>query len=341
MADSGVLDLEAIGGGGGVGTLTLAGLSGGVGSYTPATDPGGPLPGPVDPVLVSNSSPLTLIGSNGDIIPLQLTATDYAALDGASGFGIPPKALTVAEGAGDGGVVRYTRATVRDIDIPVGIFGTSRGEVLDRQRRLASALRVRPGRPPVLLQYTLESGDVYQIPVWYVTGAETQIGADGRGYFCRWVLTLRCPDPFWTSVQETPFLVIAPGATTRGLLPKLARLQLSESSVLGAVEISNPGDVPADLTWEITGPGGPFTATAETGESFTINEIGDGETITVDTRTGAVTDQVGANRYATLGPAPKLFRLPEGTTTVEILLQDATISSRVVGRYRARREVVY
>jgi hypothetical protein len=239
MADSGVLDLEAIGGGGGVGTLTLAGLSGGVGSYTPATDPGGPLPGPVDPVLVSNSSPLTLIGSNGDIIRLQLTATDYAALDGASGFGIPPKALTVAEGAGDGGVVRYTRATVRD---------------------------PRPGPETV-------------------------------------------PPP--------------------------------RRHHLGAVEISNPGDVPADLTWEITGPGGPFTATAETGESFTINEIGDGETITVDTRTGAVTDQVGANRYATLGPAPKLFRLPEGTTTVEILLQDATISSRVVGRYRARREVVY
>lgn len=305
-------------------------------------DPNTITPIPPDPDIgrALGHSPLTIVGSNGDTIPLDLTEADYTALDGATGFGIAPKVLTLIEGAGDGAVVRYVRTGPRDIDVPIGIFGDSRGQVHAKQRRLANAVRTQYDRPSPMLLYTLQDGSVYRMPFTYVSGAETAIGVNGRDYFTRWLLTMRCPQPFWSSIQEATFLV---GATShRGLLPHLARLQVSASQVMGSVDIYNPGDLPAPITWEITGPGGPFTAVSETGESFTLETVlAPGETILVDSSTGTVVDGTGANRYADLGPAPKLFSLPDGTTTVQIVLQGATTASRVVGRYRARLEVVY
>lgn len=312
---------------------------------TPAT-PAPPTPTPphpANPDWKASDPGLAIIGTNGDVIMLRVDGRDFGALRGATGFGIPPKVLTIFEGAADGGTFRYVRTGPRDIDLPIGIFGRSRGEIAERQRRLAAALRVRPGLPPARLQFALETGEVYETAAYYVSGAETQItDSDGTAMFARWPITLRCPDPFWTSTVETAFQLGNRNAEVRSLIAGLGRLQLTTSQVLGDVQLNNPGDVPADVVWTITGPGGPFTATSSTGESFTITDVlAAGESITIDTKTGAVTDQTGANRYTSLGNAPKLFKLPDGQTIVRITLAGASPQSTVVGRFRARREVVY
>jgi hypothetical protein len=69
----------------------------------------------------------------------------------------------------------------------------------------------------------------------------------------------------------------------------------------------------------------------------------DGETITVDTRPGQipVVDQTGADRYELLGPAPKLFPFPGGTSTVTIDVQNATADTLVRGFYWPRVEVMF
>ncbi len=299
-------------------------------------------PTPADPDWNPASPGLALIGTNGDVIPLKVTDDDYIALQGATGFGIPPKVLTMYEGASDGGNVRYVRTGARDIDLPVGIVGASRGEVWERQRRFASALRVRRGKPPARLQFVLETGEIYETVVYYVSGAETQITSEsGTATYARWPITLRCPDPYWTSTVET-LVKIGAGGAQRGLLPHLTALQLTPAQVLGSVALHNTGDVDADLVWEIRGPGGPFTATSDTGLSFTIEDtLVDGETITVDTKTADVRDQTGRNRYTGLALAPKLFKLPDGTTTVQINLGGASAASLVTVRFRVRREVMY
>jgi hypothetical protein len=308
----------------------------------PTPDPV-PVPdGPADPDWVPTDPGLSIIGTNGDVILIRLTDEDFTALQGSSGIGIPPKVLTIFEGAADGGTVRYTRTGVRDIDLVVGIFGATRGEVGERQRRLSSALRVRKNNPPARLRFTLETGEVYETVVYYVSGAETSIGDTGTAQFSKWQLTLQAPDPYWTSTAQTSFTVGNAGAGTRGLLPNLTRLQLTSSQVLGSVLINNPGDVESDVRWEITGPGGPFVATCSTGERFTIRDVlGPGEQRIIDTKTATVVDETGANQYSGLGPAPKLFKLPDGKSTVLITLDGATDASSVIGRFYARREVVY
>lgn len=293
--------------------------------------------------MTTEDLPLSLFGTNGDVIDFHRWVGDFIGLTGARGFGVPPQVLTMLEGAGDGATVRNVRAGARDLDLPIGIFGENRGDILEKQRRLRAALRWDPasGEPPAQLRFRLFGGEVFEIGVHYVAGAETQIGETGTDYYCRWLLTLRCPDPYWVALDEISFRLRS-GSGGRGLLPRLANLRVSSSQVLGSVTVNNPGDVPAPIKWIVTGPGGPFSAVSSLGETLTFDTtLGSGEVITIDGETALVTDQTGENRYGELGDAPKLFSAQPGISTIDVLLPSATADSRVVGLFRPRRELVY
>lgn len=285
---------------------------------------------------------LRLIGSNGDEITFSSTrGGTFATGSSPRGFGIAPTEVAMVEGAGDGARYRFTRKGVRDIDLPVYLFGADRAEVHARQRRLSNALRDLPSFPAAKLVYTTEPGDVYSIEVHYVAGAETQFGDGVTGERrARWLLTLRCPDPFWTA-RDAVSIPALRSSSADPFLSELAALHVGASQVIGDVLVENPGDVDAPVTWVLNGPGDAWSFTRNDGQSFTLGAIVAGETITVDTARGTVVDQLGANRYALLGSAPKLFSFPGGSSTVSVSVVNATAETVVNAFFKPRVEVMF
>lgn len=276
---------------------------------------------------------ISLTGVNGDTITFG--NDEFILTSGVRGFGIPQTALRIDSSAGEGGVFRYSKRDVRELDLPIMVTGSDRDDVDSKLRRLANLLR---GKTALIASYS--DGTQYELDVYYAGGAETQYGEDAGATFCKWVLTVKAPQPYWVSVQPQSFWVSgAPG--TVGLLPQLSRLQLSSSQALGTITVQNNGDVDAPPIWVINGPA--------TNVAITLNGVGFqytaalaiGDTITIDTDSGTVVDQTGANKYANLSAAPKLFAIPSGISNISITATGSGSSTKISGFFQPRREVIH
>lgn len=288
---------------------------------------------------------LYLIGGNGDTVALD-GSQGIVLESGLRGLGIAPTAVRIQNSAGDGGTWRSTRRTTREFDLPLTVLGETREEVETTLRRLAQALSDRDSAPKLRAFYSDGTGP-FDIEVHYTGGAETVFGDDAGSKFCRWPITLTAPDPYWTSVDsESLFLGADPDP--RGLLPRLAALQVKSSQVIGDFTVENAGDVDAFPVWTFRGPIDEVTVTSPTGQAFAYTApIAEGDTVTVDTHSGTVVDQDGVNQYGNLGPSPKLFSIPSGRSVLSV---DATGTSPGVGgvgaslitcSYKPRREVIH
>lgn len=288
---------------------------------------------------------LFLVGGNGDTISFD-GSEGYTLTSGLRGLGIAPTSVKIQNSAGDGGTWRSTRRTVRDFDFPVAVSGVDRADVETKLRRLASALSDRNSAPHLRAVYSDGNGP-YEIQVHYTGGAETVFGEDGNSTFARWAMTLQAPDPYWTSV-DSESLFLGSDPDPRGLLPKLAALQVKSSQVIGEFTVENAGDVDAFPVWTFRGPMDSVTVTAPDGRSFSYEaEIVEGETITIDTKTGTVVDEEGVNKYANLGASPKLFPIPAGISAVDVQAEGTSPGVGGVGAslitcsYKPRREVIH
>ena len=278
----------------------------------------------------------SLVGANGDTIAFDYS--NYVLNPDFMGFGIPPAQVRIEPSAGDGGVYRHSKRGVRDIDIPVTIFGTDRNDVQTKLRRLSRALQDTSG--PTSLHATYSTGEVLELQVYYVGGAESRWGSDAGLVWNRWVLSFQAPQPYWESDVVDEFIVTT-GNTGRGLLPKLTKLQLTSSQVFGVITVDNAGDVPAYPIWYVRGPISDVTISYGT-QSFSFTEaVADGETITVDAAAGTVTDDLGTNRYSILAPAPKLFRVEPGVSSITVNGVAATQAAEVRLDYSPLYEVVH
>ena len=281
---------------------------------------------------------LSITGASGDSISLE--GPDFFAKAGTRGFGIPTPVLRIDPSASNGGTFRYSKRDIREIDLPITILGDTQSETEEKARRLANILQ-----GPATLTATYDTGDVWALTVYYAGGGETQFGQNGSDHFCSWDLILKAPQPFWEST--TPFSIsIIQDTTTRGLLagstPKtLSKLRVKTSQAFGNISITNDGDVDAPMVWTIQGP--------STNASFSLNGVGfsftqtltSADTITIDCEAGTVTDQTGANRYAGLSSAPKLFNIPPGDAVLSINVTGATSATKVRGYFSPRREVLH
>jgi hypothetical protein len=273
----------------------------------------------------------SLIGADGDTI--NLDGGLYTLETGLKGLGIPAPVLRIDPSAKDGGVYRYSMRDIRELDLPITIADS--GVVEPHLRRLARMLQ-----GPVRLVATYETGQRYELVTYLAGGGETQFGSDATVNFCRWVITLQAPQPFWQSVDPISFSVTA-ATETRGLLGNLSKLQVKTSQALGAVVIENSGDVEAPVIWQLEGPADSVAITLG-GVGFTYDDVIDtGETITINTDLGTVTDQLGANKYAALAAAPKLFAIPTGSSTVSITAAGASTATKISGFFSPRREVIH
>lgn len=278
----------------------------------------------------------SLVGSNGDEI--EFDYSNYVLNPDFLGFGIPPAQVRIEASAGDGGVYRHSKKGIRDIDMAVTIIGTDRADVQTKLRRLSRLLQDTSG--PTLVKANYSTGESLSLEAHYVGGAESQWGSNAGQVWNRWLLSFQCPTPYWESGTTEEFTVTT-GNTGRGLLPQLTKLKLTSSQVFGVITVDNDGDVPAYPIWYLRGPLSDITITNGT-QSFSFAEsIASGETITINTETGEVTDDGGVNRYSMLSPAPKFFRIPPGESSVSINAVAATVDAEARLEYSPLFEVVH
>jgi hypothetical protein len=283
---------------------------------------------------------LSLTGANGDTVVFD--NVNYLLENGASGFGRPPVSVRIDDSALDGGTFRFSRRGVREIDLPVYIFGGSRSDVETKLRRLARILDDSTGTGTVI-NAAYASGENWFTEGHYVNGAKTEFGENGTLTYCRWVLVFQCASPFWTRAESQSYSVGAASTAGRGLFSpnSMANMKITSSQVLGSVSVSNVGDVPALPKWIFTGPFDSVTV-ASGNSSFSYNAVVTaGNTISVDTATGTVVDQAGVNKYASLGSAPKLFSVPAGTSAVSITATNTTSATGIQMNFQPRKEVVF
>jgi hypothetical protein len=278
----------------------------------------------------------TLSGANGDTIALD--GNDYVLNPGMLGFGIPPTSVRISESAGVGGTWRFTKRGVRDVDLPITILGIDRADVEAKLRRLARLTQDTKG--PTRLNAIYDDGSSLSLNVHYVGGAEGTWGDSEGLIWCKWVMSFQAPQPYWES-QTVQTFFLRSGNTGRGLLPQLSRLAVASSSSLGIVDVNSNADVDVYPVWTITGPiTGLYISNGVRSFSFETPVLA-GETITVDTEAGTVIDSSGANRYAILSPAPKLFPFEPGESTIEVSGIETSTATQVVCNYALRYEVVH
>jgi phage-related protein len=277
-----------------------------------------------------------LIGSNGDAI--EFDTENYILNSEFTGFNVAPMNVRIEESAGDGGVFRHSKKSVRTFDLSITTVGDNEADVQTKLRRLSRLIQDNQG--PTTLEARYSNDETLQIQVYYVGGAEGQWGTDAGFTWNRWVLSFQAPTPFWEQSDEITF-TIGQSGEPRSLLPQLTKLRVSGLTVFGEVIVNNLGDVPSFPKWEIVGPISELLI-SNGSQSFSIPSlIESGEVITVETATGKVYDSEGVNQYSLLGPAPKLFQLPPGETTITVNGVGASESTKVRFIYKPRFEVVH
>lgn len=282
---------------------------------------------------------ISLTGANGDTITIN--NDDFILENGVSGFGRPPVKVRIDESATAGGVWRFSRVGIREIDLPITITAPTRALLEAKLRRLAMILDDSAGGVTITATYT--NGDVWQIlDAHYTGGAKTESGENSLATFARWVLIFQCPQPYWVRQQAISYT--AQGTTSgRGLFAPntMVNMKVASSQVLGNVLVQNPGDVPAMPKYVLTGPFD--SATIQLGTTgFTYNAtVAAGSSIFIDTAAGTVLDGSGVNKYGSLSSAPKFFSIPAGSSTVSMTALNTTSASSLQLNFQPRKEVVH
>ena len=278
----------------------------------------------------------SLTGANGDVITFD--NTNYILNPSLLGLGIPPTSVRIDESSRDGGVWRNTRRSVRNIDLPVTVVGSTAVDVETKLRRLSRLTQDILG--PTILTAVRDAGNL-TMELHYTGGAELEYGGNAGGIeWAKLVLSFQAPQPFWQSATEESFSITS-GQTGRGLLPQLSKLRVSSSQSLGIINVDNTSDVAVFPVYEVSGPiTGLVVSNGVDSWGFNVT-IDEGDTVEVDTEAGTVLGIGGVNRYSILTSAPKLFSFPPGQTTITIEGTSTNLNTRVNCSYALRYEVVH
>ena len=277
-----------------------------------------------------------LTGANGDTITFD--RDDYILNPDLLGMGIPPTAVRIDESARYGGVHRYSRRAVRNVDLPITVVGTDSDDVETKLRRLAKITQDTSG--PTVLTAIRASGDL-TLNVHYTGGAELKYGGSAGGdQWARLVLSFQAPNPYWESATTESFTVTS-GNTGRGLLPQLSKLKVSSSQAIGVISVDNTSDVPVYPTFIVTGPVDDLEVTLN-GEGWSFTEsVATGEQFTVDHDAATVVNTAGVNRYDILDSNPKFFAIPPGTSGLLVNGTNTTADTSITLQYNLAFEVVH
>jgi hypothetical protein len=271
-------------------------------------------------------------------------------MKGMTGFDAPPVEVFYDETTGlDGGLLRHTRVSTREMFIPVIIWAKSRPDFLALKRDLLG--RLNPARGVGRLRFTEGDGTARHVDCVYTGGAEGTYSEDEGGFFWqKYGLTFRAMDPYFYA--ESP-IEVQWSSGAESLVPFFSEpflgLHLNASrSINGSVPLSAVGDFEAWPTWLITGPidGVSFAVSGASTGSFTLNvSLGVGDVVYVDTRPSKrrilKLDNppflIGDNWWDRLEPGDTFWPLnPAGTNTVTINATNVGPTTAISMSYRPR-----
>lgn len=224
----------------------------------------------------------------------------------------------------------------RDIDLPLYLLANGRAALQRLHTRLALILA-----DEAVLRLVDDDGTSWTLRVHRVGGGDYAYGLDTIGTRdLQTVVTLRAADPFWTH-SRTLTRRISNTGLGRGLLGRLVALQVSSSQAIGTMQIDNSlSDAPAYPLWTITGPGHDLDVRLPGGAGFTWRgTLFFGERLLIDTKAGTAMRN-GTNGYDEFAPAPKLFAVPPGITTIRASMLGVTAASSIMCAWKARRWAV-
>lgn len=290
-----------------------------------------------------------------------ISLTDYSdaptggriiAMKGISGFEAPPVTVFYDElNALDGGLFRHTRASAREIFIPVVIWASTRPDFLTLKRSFLA--RLNPALGPGRISVTEGDNTTRFVDCYYVGGAEGSYTEDEGGfYWQKYGLEFRAMDPYWydaTPIQidwtsesaDLESFFGDPGEPFFGL-----RLNPSRS-INGSTPITSVGDYDTWPTWNITGPvdGVSMAVSGASTGAFALDvSLSSGEVVHVDTRPSKrriikLTTPpilVGQNFWRTLNPGDSFWPLKPGINTINITAGSVGPGTAITMNYRPR-----
>lgn len=277
----------------------------------------------------------TFIDPDGVVWELNPPGTELFTMNAASGYGITPVELVTRKDPRGGVTVVGVRDQPRTLVWPVRIRGRTHMEFLTRWRQVAAALALTKRKGPGLFRLTRPDGTARDALVYYQSGWD---GEPGEGHTHDTpTLTLLCPDGHWRDSQPIT-IERRSGSSVDFLNPYPS---LSSGDVLGATAITNPGQVEAWPTWRLDGPATQLVATNHTlGKTFTINHtLAAGESLTITTRPGRVTNSAGAPvNGALVRPGSVLWRLEPGVNDLTFTVTGAATATKITLSFYPRYE---
>lgn len=283
---------------------------------------------------------LTWHGGDGWTQILNDQPQGYRVHKGVTGLGKPPRAI-VAETSPlvDGEDITDEWDEPRTVMLPMTVWGPDNATFLARLRALALSLK-SPGE----FEVAQADGRRRRIRAHYAGGLEGDESRDlgGDTTWCRFVLSLRCPDPYWFDpTPVTPKWQYSSAGTFLGdpFLP----LRIGSSQVLGPATVNNPGDVPSWPEWTITPPNSDVTLLdRDTGASLALSgSIPAGRSLTIVTEPGERQNVMlsdGTDWWDHLTGTPVFWPIRPGTSNISVLLTGASPGSEVQLSFRPRYE---
>jgi hypothetical protein len=270
-------------------------------------------------------------------------AGNYVTADGTAGQFAPAYEFATQAFAGiDGAALQQITAQPRQPVLGLDLVASDGDELRQRLRGLAHALRPRAGIGR--LTAIGDDGAERWLPCYYQGGLEQ--GAYVVNRF-RAALTFWSPSPWWRGewIEETWGLAAPP------MYFPILPITLAATTIGGSrtIDLSDT-DAPTYPTWTIVGPGDQLTLTNEyqrldeqgllqtySAELVLNAPIGDGRTVTIDTRPGyqRITRDDGVSLFSSLASDPAMWPLVDGLNTVTALLTNAgDLSSLALTGYR-------
>jgi hypothetical protein len=274
-----------------------------------------------------------------DLYPWLKGNKGIEALAGIKGFGWPDVVNRWFEGAGDGAVFRGSRTLPRDIDLPLTAEADDRAGLLSMLSTLALILDPYDGTARI--DFMLPDGELWFVDVVREGGGDWDRMKDtDNDKYINTVVSLRAGDPFWTRTRPDQFTV-RQDASGRGLMPYIAKLEVSSSGAFGIRDVVNIGDARAWPFWTLKGPFTSFTFVGPKGETIAWSgSILVGNGIYIDTKNGTLKDFNGVNKYDGLASAPKFWSIAPGTAVVSATMLGTSAVSEAKAEWSPRRWLV-
>ena len=295
----------------------LVGTSlGGVGAIGPAPD----------------LTDVTWTTATGRITRLSDWPSGYLVQPGARGLDMPAYVAYEDESPGiDGNYRRGTRATAREVMLPIAIYSDDgRIAFLARKRQLLRDMNPQLGRGTITLAEA--DGSARSIIAFYASGAEGDETEDAAGRtWTNYNLTFTCESPYWLGDPLRKTFRVAGGGS---FFPSGVPWNVSDSQVLGDhVMMTNPGDVVAFPVWTINGPMTTATFTNnDTGETFTLTHtLVAGDTVVIDCRERVKTVLLNGttNLWPDLDETATLFGLQPDVNDVSLDVSGTTSATQI------------